>query len=557
MSLSPERELEQFRQLDLLMIQLRQARDVTRAVGQTLRAAQQAFEADGCVAMAPPGEKPQVLVSIPRPGIDWPLDLMASFIREEHPSLPPGLMMAPIRRRGRSWAALALRRPPAFPFERDTFRRLTRFTTALSETIFRIDRDRMLEIRDGIDRKFMEQLRPQDLFYEILHGLRTLTRYDHSSALLIHDDGDDGYGLKLVAEQIAWVKGKSRRIGQTFTANDETRAIMKAGAVYGYERSGDDWYEWEKRPVAPLARLLDYNGDEAFDIREGSMLVAPLVTGDGLFGVLKIAARHPGAFSRHDAELVERFRSHAAMAIQNARRTENLHSRMVEAEKKHAMADLARGVSHDVNNALGSVLPIIQEMHEDVRAGRFDREVFAADLDQVQTSLQVCRRIFGGMLSFATRGARRTLEARVGQALEGPLAILQDGLDRRGVRLEIDVPGDLPPVAGGQSDLEQVFLNLITNAREAMPEGGRLFVSARPGRGTVTIEIGDTGRGIPSENLDRIQEPFFTTKPQGNGLGLSICRSIVWEMEGKMSFTSSAEGTTVRIVLPAVGGAGS
>ena len=408
MSLSPERELEQFRQLDLLMIQLRQARDVTRAVGQTLRAAQLAFEADGSGALAPPGGKPQILASIPRTGIDWPLELLTSFIRGDHPLLPPGLVMAPIRRRGRSWAALALRRPDA-PFERDTFRRLTRFTTALSETIFRIDRDRMLEIRDGIDRKFMEQLRPQDLFYQILHGLRTLTRYDHSSALLIHDDGDDGNGLKLVAEQIAWVKGKSRRIGRTFSASDETQAIMKSGAVYGYERSGDEWHEWEKRPVAPLARLLDYNGDEAFDIREGSMLVAPLVTGDGLFGVLKIAARHPGAFSRHDAELVERFRSHAAMAIQNARRTEHLHTRMVEAEKKHAMADLARGVSHDVNNALGSVLPIIQEMHEDVRAGRFDREVFAADLDQVQTSLQVCRRIFGGMLSFATRLASSTL----------------------------------------------------------------------------------------------------------------------------------------------------
>jgi K+-sensing histidine kinase KdpD len=82
--------------------------------------------------------------------------------------------------------------------------------------------------------------------------------------------------------------------------------------------------------------------------------------------MLKIAGRHPAALGRHEAQLLERFRSQAAMAIRNARRHESLHSRMVEAEKKHAMADLARGVSHDVNNALGSVLPIVQEMQEDV-----------------------------------------------------------------------------------------------------------------------------------------------------------------------------------------------
>ena len=103
------------------------------------------------------------------------------------------------------------------------------------------------------------------------------------------------------------------------------------------------------------------------------MLCAPLVGRDSLFGVLKIAARDPGRLTRYDAELVERFRSQAALAIQNLHRTESLEARVLTAERKHAMAELARSVSHDVNNALGSMLPLIQQMQGDLRERRIDR----------------------------------------------------------------------------------------------------------------------------------------------------------------------------------------
>jgi K+-sensing histidine kinase KdpD len=111
--------------------------------------------------------------------------------------------------------------------------------------------------------------------------------------------------------------------------------------------------------------LLDYNRGDSADgenVREASMLCAPLVTRDSLVGVLKIAARYPEQLKPFDAELVEHFRSQAAIAIQNLHRTESLRARVVTAERKHAMADLATSVSHDVNNALGSMLPLIQQM---------------------------------------------------------------------------------------------------------------------------------------------------------------------------------------------------
>ena len=213
------------------------------------------------------------------------------------------------------------------------------------------------------------------------------------------------------------------------------------------------------------------------------MLCAPLVARDGMIGLLKVASRHTGRLTPFDAELVDRFRSQAAVAIQNLTRTESLQARMLTAERKHAMADLARTVSHDVNNALGAMLPLIQQMQADLQAGRMDRAVYLEDLDQVQKSVQACRRIFGGMLSFARGGARRSHHGEVSPALETTLAVLKDGMQRRGIDLVVETVDDLPPVACGQSDLEQVFLNLLTNAREASSQGGQVTVRVEPAAG--------------------------------------------------------------------------
>jgi two-component system sporulation sensor kinase A len=115
----------------------------------------------------------------------------------------------------------------------------------------------------------------------------------------------------------------------------------------------------------------------------------------------------------------------------------------------------------------------------------------------------------------------------------------------------IDVPEALPAVACGQSDLEQVFLNLLTNAREAMPHGGRITIEARSIEHDVAITVSDSGCGIPAEHLPRVTEPFFTTKPRGNGLGLSICRSILWEVDGTIAIRSEpGKGTRVDLGLP-------
>ena len=270
-----------------------------------------------------------------------------------------------------------------------------------------------------------------------------------------------------------------------------------------------------------------------------------------------MAARHAGTFGRYEADLLSRFMPLAAVAVQNSQRTVTLEAKMLAAERKHAIADLARGVSHDVNNALGAVLPLVQQMLADVRSSRADPSVLAEDLEQIERSLQTCRRIFGGMLTLARGTAQRVGQGDVHRAIECTLAILQDSLERQGVRLNIESVTGLPLIKGGQGDLEQLFLNLLANARDSMPAGGQLSVQAQRSGGKVEVVIQDSGCGISPVHLPQIEEPFFTTKHNGNGLGLSICRSIIWEMQGDLKISSQeGVGTEVRVVLPMLEPAG-
>jgi two-component system, NtrC family, sensor kinase len=241
------------------------------------------------------------------------------------------------------------------------------------------------------------------------------------------------------------------------------------------------------------------------------------------------------------------------MVIHNSQKTITLEAKMLEAEKKHAVANLLRGVSHDVNNALGCVLPLVQQIVEDVRSNRLHGETLSEDIQQIEKSIQICRRIFGGMLALARDASQGSVQANVRRALDSTLAVLRDGLERQGIELDVQLGDVVPLIHAGQGDLEQLLLNLTTNARDAMPTGGVLSIRLRDLGGNLELSIGDSGCGIAPELIPRIQEPFFTTKPNGNGLGLAICRSIIRNVGGRMEIESRVgAGTRIMLFLPAV-----
>ncbi len=225
----------------------------------------------------------------------------------------------------------------------DARQALSSIAELANELIDQIDQERVREVRARVDRKVLEQSHPKHLFYEVLHGIRSLTAYDHSAMLLTYDDEVDA--LEVVAEQIAWQKAKGQNVGRKLPLSAPLRQRLCRPMVCGFDRTGGEWNDWTGTDAADLVKLLDLDGNTGpggLSPREGAILFAPLVTRTGLLGILKVAAIHPGAFCHYEVELVTQFLPQAAVALQNARRAESLQQRVLVAERKHAMADLAR-----------------------------------------------------------------------------------------------------------------------------------------------------------------------------------------------------------------------
>jgi signal transduction histidine kinase len=489
-----------------------------------------------------------------RGGSDWDEKTVRAFLALERPSLPDNEIMAPILIGDRPIGVMALRRKGG-PFSPGDGRWLGKVCRKLAHEAALREERRINRVVDQIKDKTVRELRPKDLFYQILHGLRSLTRYDHSSALLIAEE--DGARLVLHAEQIAWVKAKSRRIGRRIKLPEAIRPVLRrvgsvsvvsptAARPTRREKGGD-----AARDRLRLARLLRWGG-KGREPAEGTILIAPLHSDNQLLGVLKIAARRAGAFGPTESTAVARVVPHIASVIHNARRALSMEERIIAAEKKHAMADLARAISHDVKNAIGAILPTAQQAREEVKLGSFKPQVLAEDLRQIEQSAQICQRIFDGMLQLARSEARPAERAPLAVIIDGTLSVLGSRMKRLGVELDLKIPADLPHIRASRGGLEQLFLNLITNALEAMSAGGQLRIRARAWKGQVEVQVSDTGTGIPQERIERIQEPFYTTKGEGFGLGLSICRSILWENDGTMDLQNRrGGGTTVTVTLPA------
>jgi signal transduction histidine kinase len=171
-----------------------------------------------------------------------------------------------------------------------------------------------------------------------------------------------------------------------------------------------------------------------------------------VLGVLKVAAIHPNTFGTYESELLGAFLPQATIAVQNAQRTESLQTKMIAAERKHAMADLARGVSHDLNNAMGSVLPLVEQMREEAQSGTIDLRTSVEDLRQIEQSLLACRRIFNGYAHLRPSERRRHRPGAGAPAIECTLAILEENLKRRDIRVALDLREPLPSTTATQSD---------------------------------------------------------------------------------------------------------
>ncbi|HDZ87551.1 MAG TPA: two-component sensor histidine kinase, partial [Nitrospirae bacterium] len=155
------------------------------------------------------------------------------------------------------------------------------------------------------------------------------------------------------------------------------------------------------------------------------------------------------------------------------------------------------------------------------------------------------------MSSFTGSGDKGIEEKKIDDIIESTFQLVKYDKRMKNIKVNREIPDDLPEVRVNGNQLEQVFINMILNAADAMPEGGELTIRAFSKQDSVDIEISDTGKGIPDENIEKIFDPFFTTKERGTGLGLSVSYTIVRGFGGNI-FVSSVpgKGTTFTMRLP-------
>jgi PAS domain S-box-containing protein len=231
-----------------------------------------------------------------------------------------------------------------------------------------------------------------------------------------------------------------------------------------------------------------------------------------------------------------------------------LEDQLMQAEKLSSIGLLAAGVAHEVNTPLAVISNYAQMLSKQMPA----TDPRAAVIEKIVKQTFRASEIISGLLNFSRTGPAELGEVQLNRTLEETLALLGPQLRSARVEVEADLDSRLPPVFGDAGKLQQVFVNLVSNARDAMPQGGRLTVRTRADNSRVHVEVADTGIGIPAENVSKIYDPFFTTKStgRGTGLGLAISYGIIQEHHGSIQVSSEpGQGTTFTLEFPVMSSA--
>lgn len=225
-----------------------------------------------------------------------------------------------------------------------------------------------------------------------------------------------------------------------------------------------------------------------------------------------------------------------------------------QAAKLAGVGELAASIAHELNNPLGTVSLRV----EGLLAKTPPDDPRRRPLEVIDQEVARMAGLVGNLLQFSRAGRDQVSTVDVADEVVKTVELVTHHLRARRVVVEPEFAPGVPLIHADRQQLRQVFLNLFTNAADAMPGGGRLAPRVRagrlaPDRPAVVVEIADTGTGIPPDLLPRVCEPFFTTKDEGKGtgLGLAICRRIVQQHHGTLEVESRAgEGTTVRVTIP-------
>jgi PAS domain S-box-containing protein len=222
-------------------------------------------------------------------------------------------------------------------------------------------------------------------------------------------------------------------------------------------------------------------------------------------------------------------------------------------EKLAALGTLSAGIAHEMNNPLGIMTTRIEVMLLEAEEQQLPPQVLE-DLQVLHRAGQRVARIAASLRSFARQSAGERQPVELGTIVDEALLLMAKPLAADNVRVRTSLDRSLPPIVADVTAMHQVLMNLLTNAREAMPDGGTIDVETSPAErpGWVRLRVADTGTGIPTEAISKVFDPFYTTKRTGTGLGLSVTYGIIEEHGGTIDVRSQPGlGTTFTLEFPA------
>lgn len=226
-----------------------------------------------------------------------------------------------------------------------------------------------------------------------------------------------------------------------------------------------------------------------------------------------------------------------------------IHEQLFRSEKLASLGKLAAGVAHEINNPLTGVLTNASLLLEDLEEGDPKRE----DVQVIVSETIRCREIVKRLLDFARQTKPQKKVTNINKLINNIILLVRNQTSFRDIEIEKNLDENLPEVMADIDQIQQVFINLIINASEAMTDGGKLEIVTKqdPGGDFIVVAFKDNGPGMPENVIAKIFDPFFTTKEQGTGLGLSISHGIIERHGGKILLDSKpGEGTTFTIYLP-------